>query len=248
MAPPAASSMPKSGGWYPAPTNTAGAATPENSVYKDGVGPPLQSFNETSASGKLAHAATETPGGANVPGQENLQPLTQLQQIPVAQPLRDPRGVPSGVQPVSYQAPVDNPNNVSHRAYTQDQGAQGSAQPYRPGSTAAAAGAAAATGAATIAKGPTDQGATYGFDGNYAWLHGQLEYSAATKVWKLRYVPIDGPTDRFGGSVVLADSDLLVGHKAGEFVAVKGQLDGRPGPQGSYSPLYRVSEVQKLSE
>jgi hypothetical protein len=247
IAPPAASNAPPSGGWYPAPTNTASAATPENSVYKNGEGPPLQSLTETSASGKLAHAATETPGGANVPGQQNLQPLTQLQQVPVAQPLRDPRGVTGGVQPVSYQAPMDDPNHVSHRAYAKDHAAQASAagaQPYRPGSTAQSPGVSPTS----AAKGPTDQGATYGFDGNYAWLHGQLEYSAATKVWKLRYVPIDGPTDRFGGSVVLADSDLLAGHKAGEFVAVKGQLDGRPGPQGSYSPLYRVSEVQRLSE
>jgi hypothetical protein len=245
MAPPAASNAPPSGGWYAAPTNTASSATPENSVYKNGSGPPLQPLTETSASGKLAYAAAEAPGG-NVPGQENLQPLTQLQQVPVAQPLRDPRGA-AGVQPVSYQTPVDDPNNISHRAYTRDQTPQSAAagaQPYRPGSTATAP-AAKPTSAP---KGPTDQGATYGFDGNYAWLHGQLEYSAATKVWKLRYVPIDGPTDRFGGSVVLADSDLLAGHKAGEFVAVKGQLDGRPGPQGSYSPLYRVSEVQRLSE
>ena len=204
MAPPAASNAPPGGGWYPAPTNTASAATPENSVYKNGVGPPMQSLTESSASGKLAHAATETPNGGNVPGQENLQPLTQLQQVP---------------------------NNVSHRAYAREQATQAggaSAQPYRPGSTAQAP----ASRPPSAGKGPTDQGATYGFDGNYAWLHGQLEYSAATKVWKLRYVPIDGPTDRFGGSVVLADSDLLAGHKAGEFVAVKGQLDCRKTGRG----------------
>jgi hypothetical protein len=243
MAPPAASNAPASGGWYPANPNTAGGPTPESSVYKSAASPNLQPLTDTATGGRLAHAATDVPGGGNVPGQENLQPIAQLQQAPVAQPLRDPRGV-SGVQPVSFQAPADDPNKVSHSAYAREQAGgntAGGASQYRPGSTAAGA-----TGA--VAKGPTDRGATYGFDGNYAWLHGQLEYSAATKVWKLRYVPIDGPTDRFGGSVVLADSDLLAGHKAGEFVAVKGQLDGRPGPQGSFSPLYRVSEVQSLSD
>jgi hypothetical protein len=241
--PSGAQNSPAGGGWNAAPTRTVGQ-TPEGSMYNNqAAAPPMRPLDQTTSGAALAHAATDVPGGGNVPGQEILQPITQLQQAPVAQPLRDPRGA-SGVQPVSYQAPADDPNTVAHSVYASNQGdsqpAGANTAPYRPGSTAAAPAAAA--------KGPTDHGATYGFDGNYAWLQGQLEYSAATRVWKLRYVPIDGPTDRFGGSVVLADSDLLAGHKAGEFVSVKGQLDGRPGPQGSFSPLYRVSQVQRLSE
>ena len=76
--------------------------------------------------------------------------------------------------------------------------------------------------------------ATYGFDANYAWLQGQLEYSDATKQWKLRYVPINGPTDRYGGSVVLGPTPALAGYKAGDFVSVKGQVASGSTGQGSY--------------
>jgi len=237
MAPPAVNN-PTGGGWNP--SGTANGQTPEGSMYREGAVQPTRSLNDGPPPASLAHAATNAPAGPGLPGEENLQPLAQMQGMPVAQPLRDSRGV-TGVQPVSYQVPADNPNQVSHSVYAREQAAAAPPSQYRPGSTAPVA-------APTTGRGPVDQGATYGFDGNYAWLHGQLEYSEATKVWKLRYVPLNGPADRFGGVVVLADSDLLVGHKAGEFVAVKGQIDGRPGPQGSFAPLYRVSEVQRLSE
>ena len=109
------------------------------------------------------------------------------------------------------------------------------AGPRRPGTSAAA-------------RGPADHGATYGFDSNYAWLQGQLEYSDATKQWKLRYVPINGPTDRYGGSVVLAATPALAGYKAGDFVSVKGQVANGSPAQGSFAPLYQVSAVDRLSD
>ncbi|MDZ7617026.1 MAG: hypothetical protein U1E05_08480, partial [Patescibacteria group bacterium] len=42
----------------------------------------------------------------------------------------------------------------------------------------------------------------YGFDPSYAWLRGRLEYSQVDRRWKLRYIPVDGNTDQYGGSVV----------------------------------------------
>ena len=75
----------------------------------------------------------------------------------------------------------------------------------------------ASASAVVSGKGPSDRGATYGYDANYAWLQGQLEYSDATKQWKLRYVPVSGPTDKYGGSVVLAPSPALAGLQGRRF-------------------------------
>lgn len=84
---------------------------------------------------------------------------------------------------------------------------------------------------------------SYGFDPDYAWVQGKLEYSQAAKQWKLRYIPIDGKTDEFGGSVVLADSDLLKEYKTGDFVTVRGNVSGRD-PQG-FSAIYRIEQIEK---
>lgn len=85
---------------------------------------------------------------------------------------------------------------------------------------------------------------SYGFDPDYAWVQGKLEFLQAAKQWKLRYIPIDGKTDEFGGSVILADdSDLLKEHKSGDFVTVRGNVSGRD-PQG-FSAIYRVEQIEK---
>jgi len=51
----------------------------------------------------------------------------------------------------------------------------------------------------------------YRYSQDYSHLQGQLEYSAATKNWKIRYIPIDGETDEFGGSVVVLNPQALGG-------------------------------------
>ena len=45
--------------------------------------------------------------------------------------------------------------------------------------------------------------ARYGHEPNYGRIRGRLEYSKASGLWKIRYIPIDGSTDSFGGSVVI---------------------------------------------
>ena len=67
-------------------------------------------------------------------------------------------------------------------------------------------------------------GARYAFAPDYSWLKGKLEYLHGNQQWKLRYIPIDGETDEFGGSVVIADVATLGNYKAGNFVKVEGAV------------------------
>lgn len=105
----------------------------------------------------------------------------------------------------------------------------------RPSSGDAAAG--------STATAPQDN---FGHDPQYAWLRGKLEYSLAERRWKLRYIPISGATDAFGGSVVLVDvpqPDLL---RPGAFVTAYGQLDEQEVERGGFAPAYRVQRIEPL--
>ncbi len=85
----------------------------------------------------------------------------------------------------------------------------------------------------------------YGHDPDYKFLRGKLEYSQIDRRWKLRYIPIDGRTDRYGGSVVLPDTSLLSGCERGDFIEVRGQI-GRHDPKKGFAPTYQADEVKRL--
>ncbi len=85
----------------------------------------------------------------------------------------------------------------------------------------------------------------YDYDSSYSRLRGRLEYSQADRRWKLRYIPVDGRTDDYGGSVILSDPTLLGGYERGDFVEVSGHM-GRSDPKQGFSPSYEVSEVRRL--
>lgn len=86
----------------------------------------------------------------------------------------------------------------------------------------------------------------YGHDPQYRWLRGKLEYSQMDRQWKLRYIPIDGETDDFGGSVVLPDPAVLAGYERGEFVEVRGRVSKQDPPEG-FAPTYEVAELKRLT-
>jgi len=66
------------------------------------------------------------------------------------------------------------------------------------------------------------------------------------KRWKLRYIPIDGQADQYGGSVVLGESTLLAEGQEGDFVEVRGRLlTGEEGHWG-YAPVYQVAQLRPL--
>ena len=88
----------------------------------------------------------------------------------------------------------------------------------------------------------------YGYDPKYKWLRGRLEHSQREGRWKLRYVPIDGETDDYGGSVVLADVSRLSGYERGDFVEVHGQI-GQTAEEGQgYAPDFKISRIVPLGQ
>jgi len=91
----------------------------------------------------------------------------------------------------------------------------------------------------------TSTGAAYGHDADYRWLRGKLEYSQIDRCWKLRYIPVDSATDKFGGSVVLDDPSKLSGLERGDFVEVQGSV-GSAAEKGVYAPTYDVAKIRRL--
>lgn len=87
----------------------------------------------------------------------------------------------------------------------------------------------------------------FAFDPRYEWLRGRLEYSHSRRQWKLRYIPIDGQTDRYGGSVVIANPGALDDARPGDLFEVHGTLVGDAKPARGFSPGYQLSAATKLS-
>ncbi len=91
----------------------------------------------------------------------------------------------------------------------------------------------------------------FGFDPNYQWLRGQIEYSQSTAQWKLRYIPIQGAasqgatSDPLGGSVVIENPHVLGNLQPGDFVQVRGSLRSQQPTNPASSPIYAITVVQR---
>ncbi len=90
------------------------------------------------------------------------------------------------------------------------------------------------------------ENAGYAYAPDYGWLRGRLEYSQSMRQWKLRYIPIDGKTDQFGGSVKLPASNELAAYKAGDMVAVRGSLARETSASGSFAPRYDLCHIEPV--
>jgi hypothetical protein len=99
-----------------------------------------------------------------------------------------------------------------------------------------------------LAEEPAQSQTPYAYDPDYRWLRGRLEHSQANGAWKLRYIPIDGTTDRFGGSVELDGDASLAGYRTGEFVTVEGTLDSASPHAGRFAPLYHPAAIRRLAD
>jgi hypothetical protein len=86
----------------------------------------------------------------------------------------------------------------------------------------------------------------YAHTRDYGTLQGRLEYSQSLHQWKLRYIPINGQTDAYGGSVVLSDVPGLKSYAPGDMVAVQGSLAAGSQSPG-FSPRYKIHSIQPLS-
>lgn len=76
----------------------------------------------------------------------------------------------------------------------------------------------------------------FGHAEGYQWLRGELQFEAGQ--WSLRYAPHQGETDDFGGSLPIANPQVLGDLQAGDYVQLRGCLD-------NLSPAYVVSVVQR---
>lgn len=89
--------------------------------------------------------------------------------------------------------------------------------------------------------------ARYAHDPEYRWLRGRLQYSQITGRWKLRYIPVEGTTDEFGGSVVLSNPSALSGYERGQFVEVRGRLAATPQDDDEgYAPEFEIAEIRRV--
>jgi len=86
----------------------------------------------------------------------------------------------------------------------------------------------------------------YGCDPQYGWLRGRLEYSQIDHQWKLRYIPIDGVTDQYGGSVILGNTTMLSGYERGDFVEVRGTLASTNPDSRTFSPTFEIRTIKPL--
>jgi hypothetical protein len=94
---------------------------------------------------------------------------------------------------------------------------------------------------------PSSSDSRYGYDPQYGWLRGRLEFSESDRRWKLRYIPIDGVTDNFGGSAILIDTPHLSGYERGDYVEASGKLLLASPDQRGYAPKYEVSQLKRLA-
>lgn len=85
----------------------------------------------------------------------------------------------------------------------------------------------------------------YGYDAEYQWMKGKLEYSQSSRTWRLRYVPPEAANDAYGGSVVLTGAAQLGDFKDGDFVVASGTIGQSAADQGSFAPMYNVTQIQR---
>ena len=153
---------------------------------------------------------------------------TDIMELPDARPAGKASSGSSGFRPVgsarraSYEEPVDESqadDNARERRSTRREPALAGESP-----------------------------GNFGFDPNYQWLRGKLEYSRIDDRWKLRYIPINGDTDEFGGSVVLLGSRLLEGYKPGEFITVYGSLGDNGSEARGFAPPFQLDRVIRQAD
>lgn len=92
---------------------------------------------------------------------------------------------------------------------------------------------------------PARHAGKFSHSDDYRRLTGQLEYSTTLRQWKLRYIPLDGETDQYGGSVVIADGAALAGHRPGEFVTIEGEITSDKAAASRFAPKYHAANVSR---
>jgi len=86
----------------------------------------------------------------------------------------------------------------------------------------------------------------YAYDPTYRWLQGRLEYRRSDRQWVLRYIPLEGETDPYGGSVELEEHPSLDRLHEGDFVRIQGQMIRREPRPAGFAGHYAVDSLDVL--
>jgi len=202
---------------------------------------------------KTAQHPSADPRPGALPGPATPQParpatnrrVVDIMELPKADTPGTASKIPSAAQPGGFR--LVSATTTASTASSSSPGVSAVSQPSH-GSDDSAQFTVVASSPAGDQQHATKQftpHTNYGHDPAYAWLRGKLEYSQIDSRWKLRYIPIDGKTDKYGGSVVLADPALLGGCERGDFVEINGRLGGQD-PKNGFAPTYHATGVKRL--
>ena len=88
----------------------------------------------------------------------------------------------------------------------------------------------------------------FGYTSDYSALRGQLHQSPGTGQWQLRYLADGAANDQFGGSVAIANPQVLGSLQNGDFVAVQGNLQlVQLGSQATV-PTFTIAVLQRQQQ
>ena len=240
--PPGGPAYPQANSLNPAGVNTAQAGVPKP-LDVDGIvgrNPPASLGQPTPA---VTPAAQWQPSGASA--KTNMATPAAYTSTPNQGPVRV-------VEPAFTNRSSGSVPELSDLPPVNTQGMQplSNARPAVAGASIAAASAATASRSPAASAAGTNRNvgtSNYGYDPQYRWLKGKLEYSQSDRSWKLRYIPADEAGDQFGGSVKLANTPSLNGFQSGDLVVVQGAVSTTrsTADQSSFAPLYNVARIQK---
>jgi hypothetical protein len=210
--------FPQRGGFdFPQSSNgpsPASAGAPATAVAAAGPEPAIRIVEPLAA-----HTAAMPADGAAKPVATNGTPTNPV----------------SGVVLASAAAPIVAARTTAAPVAANPAAATGNIASSAPSSTAASD---------TSVNYPGDHpGLTYGYNPGYTALRGKLDYSVTARLWRLRYLPIDGPIDEYGGNVVIAESSQVNGFGPGDFVTVQGTLS--PPTSSGASATYAISRIKR---
>jgi hypothetical protein len=222
----------------PAAVSASSAASSNTQTAAAASGP------ATGATGSSAARGTVTPASFTTPS-----PAIRIVDPPAASSSALSATTPQGTATSGSTGLARIPEIGELPAFSGRSATAAASPPVAAAPTLARAGAApSGTGWNRPSAVPptSDQPAAgFGYDPQYRWLKGKLEYSQATQTWRLRYIPPDGATDNYGGSVILSDAARLGGLKPGDLVYAEGTPGTAGATTGSFAPIYALQRIAK---
>lgn len=254
------------GGWNSTPQAIPGSPTSSNFVPSNiqqasanlplaqpsaiQIQPDQQSLRFAGSTPGISPLAVAAPTSQTLPPDPSILPTPQLASPQI---VTQQASFQTPVQPqliMQQQLPVEDPREVRIRAISSDNlqpgGQLRSSDGFRPQGTSQVRKPMLSSHFQaqniTAPQPPSDR---YGFDPQFDWLRGQLEYTPSTGQWSLRYTASEGSPDPFGGQLAIANPQVLGALRAGDYVQLRGRVDEARLAGIGAAPAYNVSVVQR---